>query len=603
MEKRINCWCHRFLFRAGRLILIKLVLEATPVFWMYLAWIPRGILHRIQQACYQFLWKVRKEGKPFAWVKWNRIATPKNEGGWGLNQLPTFAQALAAKQGWLLLKRKILWSEVITHKYIWPLSIIDWIRRPSWNRNGISVVWRAILNTIPIIRDGLLWKIGNGASVRIGIDPWTRSGNSYQLPPDLINYLNNRGIRYIGQLGDHQNSTFLSQAWFSEKNWNIPIEWDRTWQNFLQALTESHVRLNNEDDELIWGHSKKRQYSSKQGYDIIVADSKSESIRRWWKSLWKLKAPMRTRLLMWSILDNKIPTGTYLKKRAFNGPTCCVLCHQEEESTQHLFLTCAITISIWTQVLTTLNLNMSWHGADLLIAWDTWWGEATETKTINFSLLVPWHIWLKCNLIIFQDKPAIWNLIPPKICSAFEELPTEENYNKPKIIRQEQIDKSTPWAYFDGDSQPHGCGGGIIFHLTKSHSFHISMGLGHGTNNHAELISLQHLNYFAILQHCRKLQIFGDSKNVIEWFNNTASCNSYTLRSLMDEIVFFKTYFDHISCSHIYMERNESADKLSKEAMNHPLGEWMIIEHTPARTYQYFHRPYIDMELQRGNSP
>eukprot|EP00253_Pinus_taeda_P008500 PITA_08500 len=45
-EKRLSCWSHRYLSRAGRLILIKSVLEATPVYWMALAWIPRNILSK-----------------------------------------------------------------------------------------------------------------------------------------------------------------------------------------------------------------------------------------------------------------------------------------------------------------------------------------------------------------------------------------------------------------------------------------------------------------------------------------------------------------------------------------------------------------------------
>lgn len=47
MEKRLNIWYYKYLSRAGRLILIKPVLEATPVYWMSLAWICRGILSRI----------------------------------------------------------------------------------------------------------------------------------------------------------------------------------------------------------------------------------------------------------------------------------------------------------------------------------------------------------------------------------------------------------------------------------------------------------------------------------------------------------------------------------------------------------------------------
>jgi len=181
----------------GRLILIKSVLEATPVYWMSLAWIPRGILHKIQQICCKFLWNGKKEGKNFSWVKWTKIATPKKWGGWGLKLLPAFAQALASKQGWLLLKQNSLWAKVIHHKYIWPLTITDWIRRLNWNKKGISGIWRAILNAMPIIKDGLLWKIGNGASVRIGIDPWPGCGNSHRLPDGLVFYLNNRGIKFL----------------------------------------------------------------------------------------------------------------------------------------------------------------------------------------------------------------------------------------------------------------------------------------------------------------------------------------------------------------------------------------------------------------------
>lgn len=37
VEKRLQVWYHKYLSRAGRLILIKAVIEATPVYWMTLA--------------------------------------------------------------------------------------------------------------------------------------------------------------------------------------------------------------------------------------------------------------------------------------------------------------------------------------------------------------------------------------------------------------------------------------------------------------------------------------------------------------------------------------------------------------------------------------
>eukprot|EP00253_Pinus_taeda_P009728 PITA_09728 len=84
VEKRLNICYHKYLSRAGRLILIKAILEATPVYWMTLAWIPRGILDRLQKICCRFLWKGNQIGKTFAWTRWETLALPKRWGGWGI---------------------------------------------------------------------------------------------------------------------------------------------------------------------------------------------------------------------------------------------------------------------------------------------------------------------------------------------------------------------------------------------------------------------------------------------------------------------------------------------------------------------------------------
>ena len=39
-EKKLSAWSHRWLSRAGRLVMVKAVLEAMPIYWMELTWIP-----------------------------------------------------------------------------------------------------------------------------------------------------------------------------------------------------------------------------------------------------------------------------------------------------------------------------------------------------------------------------------------------------------------------------------------------------------------------------------------------------------------------------------------------------------------------------------
>ena len=56
LEKRLKQWSHKWLSKAGRLVLVKLVLEAIPVYWMSLAWIPKGIMEVARIICFMFLW-------------------------------------------------------------------------------------------------------------------------------------------------------------------------------------------------------------------------------------------------------------------------------------------------------------------------------------------------------------------------------------------------------------------------------------------------------------------------------------------------------------------------------------------------------------------
>jgi hypothetical protein len=42
IEKKINRWCNRGISIGGRLTLSKTVIEATPIFWMSMTYIPEG---------------------------------------------------------------------------------------------------------------------------------------------------------------------------------------------------------------------------------------------------------------------------------------------------------------------------------------------------------------------------------------------------------------------------------------------------------------------------------------------------------------------------------------------------------------------------------
>ena len=55
LDKRLKSWSHKWLSRGGRLVLVKAVLEAIPVYWMSLSWIPKGIPEEARRICFRFL--------------------------------------------------------------------------------------------------------------------------------------------------------------------------------------------------------------------------------------------------------------------------------------------------------------------------------------------------------------------------------------------------------------------------------------------------------------------------------------------------------------------------------------------------------------------
>lgn len=287
---------------------------------MSLAWIPRGILKRLQNLYYRFLWNCKQLGRIFAWAKWDLLSFPKKWGGWGIKKLEDFSSALVTKLGWKLITTNSPWNKVASSKYIDPLSSMDWLRKTSWKKIRISNIWKAVLKSLSLIRDGLNWRIHAGTYVHIGLDPWIGCGNAHLLPGGLKHHLIESGITHSSHIADMERSTFLHQACKSAHSLLIPHQWHHHWADYTVALIESCIRTLEGEDEIIWALTKNGQYSPKGGHLHLANIHKQQQIDIWWKGMWKLKAPLRTRLLMWSILKYKIPTRDSLIKRGQHWP-------------------------------------------------------------------------------------------------------------------------------------------------------------------------------------------------------------------------------------------------------------------------------------------
>jgi ribonuclease HI len=335
------------------------------------------------------------------------------------------------------------------------------------------------------------------------------------------------------------------------------------------------------EDELVWQLSPFGDYSPKLGYSHLIIELQQQEPSWWWKGIWKVKCPLKEKNFMWCLIKKRVPMWDRMKKCKVEGPGWCALCKNDEESINHLFINCAFSRQCWKECSKILELDCRWEGDSVEEAWKAWLSIPTLKGIKVMPLILIWGIWLARNVAIFKEKMSLPELVVAQGINILTHFPQEKEVRRPRQIFEEVIDQSQPWDFFDGASQNNGesCGGGVVLFLTQNHYFKISMGLGPGTNNRAELMALKLLLLFVVDKNISSLQIFGDSLLVISWIQKTQRCHNILLAPLIEEIFRILIAFDTYSIRHVYRERNREADALSKQGLQIAMGQWECIEY------------------------
>jgi hypothetical protein len=89
-------------------------------------------------------------------------------GGMGFRDLEVFNLVLLAKQGWHILQQpKSLVANVLKDKYFFFCDFMQ----ASMGRNP-SYAWRRIFKARGLLEKGLLWRVGNGETMRLWLYHW-----------------------------------------------------------------------------------------------------------------------------------------------------------------------------------------------------------------------------------------------------------------------------------------------------------------------------------------------------------------------------------------------------------------------------------------------
>lgn len=96
----------------------------------------------------------------------------KSKGGMGFRDMQAFNLILLAKQAWRLIgSPNSLCAQLLRAKYYPNGNILDTV----FLGNSL-VVWKVIAYGLDQVKQGIIWRVGNGASIRTWRDPWIPRG-------------------------------------------------------------------------------------------------------------------------------------------------------------------------------------------------------------------------------------------------------------------------------------------------------------------------------------------------------------------------------------------------------------------------------------------
>ena len=101
-------------------------------------------------------------------LSWDLLCLRKDKGGLGYRDMHLFNLAMLARQGWhLLLNPESLCAQVLRSKYYPDGDLLLVVEKP-----GISYSWRSIIRGVRALKNGLVWRVGDGTQINIWLDPW-----------------------------------------------------------------------------------------------------------------------------------------------------------------------------------------------------------------------------------------------------------------------------------------------------------------------------------------------------------------------------------------------------------------------------------------------
>jgi hypothetical protein len=326
----------------------------------------------------RYWWSQQENENKMHWLSWEKLVKPKKEGGLGFRDLHSFNIAMLARQAWrLLTEPSSLCARVLSAKYFPSGNVLSAVPVA-----GMSYTWRSILKGVNLLKEGIIWRVGNGSEINVWKDPWiARDGMRVPFTPKGQNLITKVAELICPISG----------------NWDEPLVRDIFWPTEAEIILPTPIREDVEDF-WAWHPDAKGLFSVKSAYKLHALHMCAASGAREaaqpdpiWDKIWSLPCPMKVKHFVWRLAHDSLPLRMNIKRRGVDLDPICLVCLRSDEVGAHTFLKCKALKHCWRELQmeqirlkllecanarevlwTILDLNIEQKLRALILCWQ-WW--------------------------------------------------------------------------------------------------------------------------------------------------------------------------------------------------------------------------------------
>lgn len=191
---------------------------------------------------------------------------------------------------------------------------------------------RSIWSSIPILKEGLRWRVGSGDFSVCG-EKWMQNDNALICLDQSLHSLATLRVRDLWIQGQKQWNSNLVNMIFS------PYD--------ARQIMDTPLYPSVNSDRRVWSLSSTGIYTVKTAYHMAIdtlINRDHLNVDGEWSRLCKLDVPPRVKLFLWKVCMGCLPTHCKLQTKVVQCPSLCVMCDSNLENLWHLFFSCESSI-------------------------------------------------------------------------------------------------------------------------------------------------------------------------------------------------------------------------------------------------------------------